>query len=232
MKFSLLKELNLALRQRQSVAIFTNLDDGTQSLIYEHDLNIEALPEPIKLMFNKGTSGNIIWKEKKLFLSMFEPPLRLIIVGAGRIAQALVGFANQAGYQSIVIDPREVFATEERFPNTQLLIEWPDIALRHLKPDKRTAIICLSHDPKIDDLTLKIALNTESPYVGVLGSRKSHESRVKRLASLGISEHLIKRIHAPIGIDIGAQDPVEIAVSIIAELILKTRKKNLRSENH
>lgn len=230
MKFNLLKELNLALRQRQSVAIVTNLDDGDQRLVYKADLDSDLISEPIKLMFNKRKSGSIIWQDKKFFISIFEPPLRLIIIGAGRIAQALVGFAGQAGYQTIVIDPRDVLATAERFPNTQLLIEWPDIALNNLKPDKRTAVICLSHDPKIDDLTLKIALNTDSPYVGVLGSRKSHQSRVNRLISLGISEDLIKRIHAPIGIDIGAQDPVEIAISIIAEIVFVTRKKDLRSE--
>ena len=230
MKFNLLKELNLALRQRQSVAIVTNLDNGDQRLVYKTDLDSDLISEPIKLMFNKRTSGSIIWQDQNFFISIFEPPLRLIIIGAGRIAQALVGFAGQAGYQTIVIDPRDVFATAERFPNTQLLIEWPDIALNNLKPDTRTAVICLSHDPKIDDLTLKIALNTDSPYVGVLGSRKSHQSRINRLISLGISEDLIKRIHAPIGIDIGAQDPVEIAISIIAEIVLVTRKKDLRSE--
>ena len=230
MKFNLLKELNLALRQRQSVAIVTNLDNGDQRLVYKTDLDSDLISEPIKLMFNKRKSGSIIWQDQNFFISIFEPPLRLIIIGAGRIAQALVGFAGQAGYQTIVIDPRDVFATAERFPNTQLLIEWPDIALNNLKPDKRTAVICLSHDPKIDDLTLKIALNTDSPYVGVLGSRKSHQSRVNRLISLGISEDLIKRIHAPIGIDIGAQDPVEIAISIIAEIVFVTRKKDLRSE--
>ena len=230
MKFNLLKELNLALRQRQSVAIVTNLDNGDQRIVYKTDLDSDLISEPIKFMFNKRKSGSIIWQDQNFFISIFEPPLRLIIIGAGRIAQALVGFAGQAGYQTIVIDPRDVFATAERFPNTQLLIEWPDIALNNLKPDKRTAVICLSHDPKIDDLTLKIALNTDSPYVGVLGSRKSHQSRVNRLVSLGISEDLIKRIHAPIGIDIGAQDPVEIAISIIAEIVLVTRKKDLRSE--
>lgn len=230
MKFNLLKELNLALRQRQSVAIVTNLDNGDQKLVYKTEFDSDLISEPIRLMLNKRKSGSIIWQDQNFFISIFEPPLRLIIIGAGRIAQALVGFAGQAGYQTIVIDPRDVFATAERFPNTQLLIEWPDIALNNLKPDKRTAVICLSHDPKIDDLTLKIALNTDSPYVGVLGSRKSHQSRVNRLMSLGISEDLIKRIHAPIGIDIGAQDPVEIAISIIAEIVLVTRKKDLRSE--
>lgn len=230
MKFNLLKELNLALRQRQSVAIVTNLDNGDQKLVYKTEFDSDLISEPIRLMLNKRKSGSIIWQDQNFFISIFEPPLRLIIIGAGRIAQALVGFAGQAGYQTIVIDPRDVFATAERFPNTQLLIEWPDIALNNLKPDKRTAVICLSHDPKIDDLTLKIALNTDSPYVGVLGSRKSHQSRVNRLISLGISEDLIKRIHAPIGIDIGAQDPVEIAISIIAEIVLVTRKKDLRSE--
>lgn len=230
MKFNLLKELNSALRQRQSVAIVTNLDNGDQKLVYKTEFDSDLISEPIRLMLNKRKSGSIIWQDQNFFISIFEPPLRLIIIGAGRIAQALVGFAGQAGYQTIVIDPRDVFATAERFPNTQLLIEWPDIALNNLKPDKRTAVICLSHDPKIDDLTLKIALNTDSPYVGVLGSRKSHQSRVNRLISLGISEDLIKRIHAPIGIDIGAQDPVEIAISIIAEIVLVTRKKDLRSE--
>ena len=212
------------------MAIVTNLDDGDQRLVYKADLDSDLISEPIKLMFNKRKSGNIIWQDQNFFISIFEPPLRLIIIGAGRIAQALVGFAGQAGYQTIVIDPRDVFATAERFPNTQLLIEWPDIALNNLIPDKHTAVICLSHDPKIDDLTLKIALNTDSPYVGVLGSRKSHQSRVNRLMSLGISEDLIKRIHAPIGIDIGAQDPVEIAISIIAEIVFVMRKKDLRSE--
>ncbi len=153
------------------------------------------------------------------FLNRYDPPRRLLIVGAVQIAQALAGLARELGIGTVVIDPRARFLTEERFPGTTLDDRWPDDAVAALKPDPSTAVVTLSHDIKIDDPALIEALKTGAPYVGALGSRRSHAARRERLAAAGVAQADIDRIDAPVGIDIGAIGPSEIALSIAAAMV-------------
>jgi xanthine dehydrogenase accessory factor len=148
----------------------------------------------------------------------------MIVVGAVHIAQALVPMAALAGYAVVVVDPRRAFATDARFPNTTVLTDWPDDALATLKPDRRTAVVTLTHDPKLDDPALEIALRSTAFYVGSLGSRRTHARRVARLAEAGLTEAEIARIHAPVGLDIGAVTAPEIAVSILAQIVEARRR--------
>ena len=162
------------------------------------------------------------------FINVFNPTIRLIIVGAVHVAQALVPMARALGYEVTIVDPREAFATEERFGDAVLVRDWPDEALVRLGMDERTALIALTHDPKIDDSALIAALVSWSFYVGALGSRKTHADRIARLTRAGVSSSDLERIHAPIGLDIGAQGAAEIAVSIIAEMTAVLRGKGAR----
>jgi xanthine dehydrogenase accessory factor len=157
-------------------------------------------------------------EDGETFVAIHNPPLRLIIVGAVHIAQALVPMARIAGYDPVVIDPRESFATPARFPDTRLIHDWPDEGLRALGLDQRTALVLLTHDPKLDDPALTQALRSEVVYIGALGSTRTHAKRVERLTGAGFSEAEITRVHGPIGLDIGAAGPAEIAVSILAEM--------------
>jgi xanthine dehydrogenase accessory factor len=157
-------------------------------------------------------------EDGETFVAIHNPPLRLIIVGAVHIAQALVPMARIAGYDPVVIDPRESFATPARFPDTRLIHDWPDEELRALGLDQRTALVLLTHDPKLDDPALTQALRSEVVYIGALGSTRTHAKRVERLTGAGFSEAEITRVHGPIGLDIGAAGPAEIAVSILAEM--------------
>jgi len=153
------------------------------------------------------------------FVAIHNPPLRLIVVGAVHIAQALVPMARIAGFDPLLVDPRESFASEMRFPGETVLHDWPDEGLRALGLDARTALVLLTHDPKLDDPALIEALRSDVVYIGALGSTRTHAARVARLQEAGLSEAEIGRIHAPIGLDIGAAGPAEIAVSILAEMI-------------
>jgi len=157
-------------------------------------------------------------EDGETFVAIHNPPLRLVIVGAVHIAQALVPMARIAGYDPVLVDPRESFASEDRFPGETILQDWPDEALRAVGLDARTALVLLTHDPKLDDAALDVALGSEVFYVGALGSTRTHAKRVARLRERGVAEDLIARIHAPIGLDIGAAGPAEIAVSILAEM--------------
>ena len=159
-----------------------------------------------------------------VFLHVFNPPLRMIIVGAVHISQPLSVMARAAGYQVTVVDPRRAFATAERFPGMDLRVEWPDKALEALKLDRRTAVVSLTHDPKLDDPALAVALNSDVFYVGALGSTRSHAKRVARLQERGIADDLIDRIHGPIGLNIGARSPSEIAVAILAQVTDRLRR--------
>ncbi len=155
-----------------------------------------------------------------MFIQVFNPPPRLFIVGAVHIAQPLAPMAAVAGYAVTVIDPRQAFATPERMPGCHhRLIDWPDAAPSALAPDRRTAVVALTHDPKIDDPALLHALSKDCFYIGALGSRKTHGARLERLKANGMSDAQLARIHAPIGLDIGAVSPAEIAVSILAEIV-------------
>jgi xanthine dehydrogenase accessory factor len=152
------------------------------------------------------------------FVAIHNPPLRLIIVGAVHIAQALVPMARIAGYDPVLVDPRDSFASETRFPGESLRHDWPDEGLRAIGLDARTALVLLTHDPKLDDPALEEALDSDVFYVGALGSTRTHAKRVERLRDRGLDEARIARIHAPVGLDIGAAGPAEIAVSILAEM--------------
>ena len=156
---------------------------------------------------------------------------RLIMIGAVHVSQVLASLAPSAGFDTIVIDPRTAFATIERFRNVKVITEWPDTALLNIGLDRYTAIACLTHEPRIDDIALSMALRADCGYIGALGSAKSHSKRVERLENMGFSADDIERIHAPIGLDIGAASSAEIAVSILAEIVLSWRAKPLRSEN-
>ncbi len=153
------------------------------------------------------------------FIQSINPPIRIIIVGAVHIAQALVHLAKVVGFEVVVIDPRKSFATPERFPGVEVLIEWPDKALKELNVNYQTAVICLTHDPKIDDLALKLSLKSSAFYIGALGSERTAARRNIRLAKLGLELNDLRRIHGPIGLDIGSKSSAEIAVSILAEII-------------
>jgi len=152
------------------------------------------------------------------FVRAYVPAPRLLIVGAVHIAQALAPMAAAAGFEVVVIDPRGAFASPERFPGVQLSDEWPDEALARSGLDATTALVALSHDPKLDDPALQLALPSTVFYIGALGSRRTHEKRLERLRAAGLGE-LIGRIHSPIGLDLGGRSPAEIAVSILAEII-------------
>ncbi|WP_300443297.1 XdhC family protein [uncultured Mameliella sp.] len=166
--------------------------------------------------------------DSRVFVGIHNPPLRLIVVGAVHIAQALLPMARIAGYDPAVIDPRETFASTERFPGTRLLHDWPDEAVETLGLDTRTALVLLTHDPKLDDPALEKALRSGCFYIGALGSTRTHAKRVTRLTEAGFTEDEIARIHAPIGLDIGAAGPSEIAVSIIAQMTQVLRRGDLR----
>jgi xanthine dehydrogenase accessory factor len=153
------------------------------------------------------------------FIRVHNTPLRMIVVGAVHIAQALVPMAQLAGYACTVVDPRGAFATKERFPGVTLSEDWTDDALSQLKPDARTAIVTLTHDPKLDDPALQVALKSNAFYVGALGSSRTHAKRVARLKEAGITDEQIARIGSPVGLDIGAKSPAEIAISILAEVV-------------
>jgi xanthine dehydrogenase accessory factor len=214
----------------RSVALATELGSGAQFLIDgasgEGDLALD--PTAITAMRQALHSGRNITLDTaagRVFVQVFSPPRRCFVVGAVHIAQPLVPMLIAADYQPIVIDPRGAWATAARFPGVELSTEWPDEALERLKPDGASAIVALTHDPKIDDPALVAALRSEAFYIGALGSRRNHERRLQRLAAEhGFNENQLARIHGPIGINIGAVSQAEIAVSIIAEITQTLRQ--------
>jgi len=167
----------------------------------------------------------------EVFLNVFNPPLKLVLIGAVHISQALAPIAQGAGYHVTVVDPRGAFTTTERFPGVRLIEDWPDDHLDSEPPDSRTAIVTLTHDPKLDDAALGRALTSPAFYIGALGSRKTHATRVERLCKAGFDEAALAHLHAPVGLAIGAQSPAEIAISIMAEITQVLRQGNaIRTE--
>jgi len=208
---------------KKAVALVTDMEAGDQTLIYRDSANgperdnAEILTIARHAMQDDRSKIHEIGG-CKMFVEVFNPPLRMLIVGAVHIAQPLSRMASVAGYDVTVIDPRASFATGERFPGINLNGEWPDDGMRELDPDRRTAVITLTHDPKLDDPGLKVALKSDAFYIGALGSRKTHAGRVERLTAEGFTEAEISRIHAPVGLAIGSISPAEIAVSILAQV--------------
>ena len=222
MKRELLTQLLTDRAAKQPTALATVLTSGEQWLVYAEDntdtkLDSEILTA-IRHRLAANRSGVIESAIGKLFVQIFNPPLRMIIVGAVHIAQALVPMARLTGYDVTVIDPRRAWTTDSRFPDVTISEEWPDEALQALDPDSRTAIITLSHDPKLDDPALHIALRSPAFYIGSLGSRKTHAGRLQRLREAGFTEADTVRIHGPIGLNLGAKSPAEIAISIVAQV--------------
>ncbi|MEM9392511.1 MAG: XdhC family protein [Pseudomonadota bacterium] len=158
------------------------------------------------------------------FLGLHNPPLRMVVVGAVHIAQPLLTMARLAGYDPVLVDPREAFGSESRFPGETILHDWPDAALTAHGLDARTAVVTLTHDPKLDDPAIEVALGAECFYLGCLGSTRTHGKRVTRLEAAGFSAEQISKIHAPVGLDIGAKSPAEIAIAIMAEITARLRQ--------
>lgn len=194
----------------------TWIEDGSAAGPLRIDETVLAAADAAQRDDRSGTVGT--GDGRRLFLHVFNPPLRLLIVGAVHIAQSLAPMAALAGYAVTVIDPRGSFATADRFPGVALTEDWPDEALAALKPDPRTAIVTLTHDPKLDDPALHSALRSDCFYIGSLGSRRTHASRVDRLKQAGFDDADIGRIHGPIGLDIGAKSPAEIALAIMGQI--------------
>lgn len=222
MKAATLACIIQAQQRRQALVVVTRLADGIQCVVDaagcsgELALAPEQLSEAVALLAS-GRSTTLAGAEA-LFARAYVPSPRLLIVGAVHIAQALAPMAAAAGFEVIVIDPRGAFASAERFPGVQLSDEWPDEAVARLGLDAATALVALSHDPKLDDPALELALPSSLFYIGALGSRRTHEKRLERLRAAGLGE-LTGRIHSPIGLDLGGRSPAEIAVAILAQVI-------------
>lgn len=229
MRLEILKAMNGARRERRAGVLVTRLSDGEQRFVEADRIGADPLSPELEAALRIGKSGTVTFDGADCFLTVEVPSPRLLMIGAGHIAQALAPMARIAGLDPIVIDPRTAFATPERFPDTSIVAEWPEEALAAAPPDRHTAVCLLTHDPRIDDPALMIALETRCFYVGALGSRKTHAKRLERMRAKGFDDAALGRIHAPIGLDIGAVSPAEIAVAILAEIVAAERKKPLRT---
>ncbi len=222
---NLLHQLLADLAAKRPVALATNLKSGEKNLLYLIENNdISPWTDATRAALRADKSGTVEGPDGQVFVNVFNPPLRRIIVGAVHITQSLAPMAKLTGYEVIVVDPRRAFATEERFPGLILLDDWPDEAMARLEPDGRTAVVALTHDPKLDEPALAAALKSDAFYVGALGSKKTHAARLERLRGEGLSEVELARIHGPIGLAIDAETPAEIAVAVMAQVTQALRR--------
>jgi xanthine dehydrogenase accessory factor len=223
MRLDLLRHLLAARRDGTAAALVTSLGSGAQAL-FLGDRILGELPvsDAALALIRHAVAGDrntsLETDSGEIFVEVWHPPLRLVIVGAVHIAQALLPMALLTGYRPVVVDPRSAFCSAARFPGAELVNDWPEEALAQLRPDRRTAIVTLTHDPKIDDPALIAALASDAFYVGALGSRKTQARRLERLAAEGIAAASLGRIHGPVGLRIGGVTPAEIALSILAEM--------------
>ena len=228
MEARILEALQKARAAKRPVALATNLRGGQQKLIFETEsegplcLDVDMLAGAAE-MLKRDESGVLQTGAGPVFIHSYNPPPRLVVVGAVHIAEPLARMATLAGYATTLVDPRRAFAASQQFGDFTVVNDWPDEALAALKPDTRTAIVTLTHDPKIDDPALDAALASPAFYVGALGSRKTHAARLERLKALGHADAALARIRGPVGLAIGALSPAEIAISIVAE-ITKVRR--------
>ncbi|PQO24511.1 XdhC/CoxI family protein [Rhodobacteraceae bacterium WD3A24] len=211
-----LAELTQARAARRAVALMVNLEDWSRRLV-----PAEEADDALAARFRGDRSG----VDGAWFAGIHNPPLRMMVVGAVHIAQPLVQMARLSGYDPLLIDPREAFGAQARFPDERISHDWPDEALQAAGLDARTAVVTLTHDPKLDDPAIAVALRSECFYLGCLGSTRTHAKRVERLREQGFGADDIARIHAPVGLDIGAKSPAEIAVSIMAEITQTLRAR-------
>lgn len=222
-----LKKLNEARNQRKACVLVTNLDNGKDRLVLEGHLVEGELGEAISKALLTGKSATVEINKVEFFLNAHLPPPRIVVIGAVHISQAMAPIAKMSGYDLEVVDPRSAFATEERFDGVSVSADWPEDVLEKKPLDPYCALAAVTHDPKIDDFPIADALRRNCFYVGALGSRKTHGKRIERLLADGITQDQLDRIKAPIGLDIGAASPQEIAVAVMAEIIEAFRKRGL-----
>jgi xanthine dehydrogenase accessory factor len=223
MKLELLTSLNAERAARRPAIVVTDVTSGRERLVKAADIAKDPLREILRERLRTGKSGMMDSPEGRVFLTVYVPAPQLVITGAVHISQTLAPIGKLLGYDVTIVDPRTAFASIERFPDVKVIAEWPDTALPPLGIDRYTAFVALTHDPKIDDPALIHALSRDCFYIGALGSKKTHGRRVARLKDQGVSDADIARIHAPIGIDIGAVSPAEIAVAIMAQITERLR---------
>src|SRR5438552_15709779 len=224
MKLETLKTLNAESAARRAAVVVTNVATGKQRLVKAAEVARDPLKEVIEKHIRHGKSGMVEMPAGKAFLTVHVPPPQLVITGAVHISQALAPIARLLGYDVTIVDPRTAFASIERFPDVKVIAEWPDVALPPLGIDRYTAFVALTHDPKIDDPALTYALARDCFYIGALGSKKTHARRIERLEAQGVGKEALARIHAPIGLAIGAVSPAEIAVAILGDIAARLRR--------
>ena len=225
MRLDILKSLNTERVARRAAVVVTDVASGEQRLVKAADIARDRLKDLLEKQIRSGKSGMVETPQGRYFLTVHVPPPRLVITGAVHISQALAPIAKLLGYDVTIVDPRTAFASIERFPDVKVIAEWPDVALPPLGIDRYTAFVALTHDPKIDDPALSHALARDCFYIGALGSKKTHARRIERLKALGLSDAALGRIHAPIGLPIGAVSPPEIAVAIMGEITARLRQR-------
>jgi xanthine dehydrogenase accessory factor len=224
MKRETLAALQEARSKRRAVVLATRLSDAAETLIYPDRAegvlaNDAALVTAARRAMEIGRSETVDLGGQKIFLNVYLPPARLIIVGAVHIAQSLAPMASLMDFDVTVVDPRRAFATDSRFPGVKVMQEWADDAFEKIGLDVSTAVVTLTHDPKLDDPALEAALKSDVFYIGALGSKRTHGKRKERLAEAGITEEQFSRVHGPVGLNIGAKSPAEIAISILGQIV-------------
>jgi xanthine dehydrogenase accessory factor len=224
MKLDILGALNAERAARRAAVVVTDVTSGEQRLVKAAEVARDPLKDVIEKQIRRGNSAMVETPAGKVFLTVHVPPSQLVITGAVHISQALAPMARLVGYDVTIVDPRTAFASIERFPDVKVIAEWPDVALPPLGVDRYTAFVALTHDPKIDDPALTHALARNCFYIGALGSKKTHARRIERLKAQGLSDDALARIHAPIGLAIGAVSPAEIAVAIMGQITAQLRQ--------
>ena len=225
MKLDVLQALNSERAARRAAVLVTDVASGEQRLVKAADVETDPLKEVLEKRLRMAKSGMEETPRGLFFLTVYVPSPRLVITGAVHISQTLAPIGKLLGYDVTIVDPRTAFASTERFPDVTVIAEWPDVALPPLGIDHYTAFVALTHDPKIDDPALRHALARDCFYIGALGSKKTHAKRVDRLKQEGLTDADVSRIHAPIGLDIDAISPAEIAVAIMGEITKVLRQK-------
>jgi xanthine dehydrogenase accessory factor len=231
MQLDILTALNTERAARRAAIVVTNVEGGKQRLVKGVDVAKDPLRPVLAEHLRTSKSGMEQTTEGRVFLTVYVPAPQLVIIGAVHISQALAPMGKLVDYDVTIVDPRTAFASPERFPDVKVIAEWPDKALPPLNVDRYTAFVALTHDPKIDDPALIHALERDCFYIGALGSRKTHGRRLDRLREQGVSDTNLARIHAPIGLDIGAVSPAEIAVSIMAQITERLREEPAATES-
>ena len=220
---------------KRTAALLRWLGSEREALVVDGEVALGEVPAALLAAvadaIRRDKGATLQTDEGPVFIQVFNPPLRLMVVGAVHIAQALVPIASLAGYDVTVIDPRGSFASEARFPGVHLRQDWPDEALEELRPDARTAVVTLTHDPKLDDPALDFALRSDAFYIAALGSKRTHAARRERLAALGHDAPVLDRIHGPAGLSLGAVSPGEIAVAVMAEMTQALRQGSSRQHS-